>query len=426
MSKKKNHIELLAPVGSYESLMAAIQGGANAVYFGIGELNMRAHSSRSFGLSDLRKIVSICRKNGIRAYLTVNTVIYDAEASRMRKIVSAAKKAGISAVIASDQSVINYARSINLNVHISTQVNISNTEAVKFYAAFADVMVLARELNLLQVKKISSAIKKEKINGPSGHPVKLEIFVHGALCMSISGKCYLSLHEHNYSANRGACLQSCRRAYLVQDRETGAQLEIENEYIMSPKDLCTIGFLDKIIESGASVFKIEGRARSPEYVKTVTECYREAIDSVSDGSYSKEKIDQWTNRLLSVFNRGFWDGYYLGRKLGEWNDAYGSKATKRKIYLGKNTNYFAKIGVAEFLIESGSLKPGDSVLIIGPTTGVVEVTLEELRTNSGPQSLVKKGDVCAFKVKEFIRKSDKLYKLVDSSSGKTKTDKNKI
>jgi U32 family peptidase len=417
MGKKtlNKNLELLAPAGSYESLLAAIQAGADAVYFGVGELNMRAHSSKSFELKDIRKIVAICSKNNVRTYLTVNTVIYDKEVARMHKIVSAAKKWGISAIIASDQSVINYARSVNMPVHISTQVNISNSEAVKFYSAFADVMVLARELNLDQVKKIHRGIIKEKISGPSGKPVKLEMFVHGALCMSVSGKCYLSLHEHNHSANRGACLQSCRRAYLVEDRESGTQLEIENEYIMSPKDLCTIGFLDKIIESGASVFKIEGRARSPEYVKTVTECYREAIDSVLDGTYSKEKIERWTNRLNSVFNRGFWDGYYLGQRLGEWNDSYGSKATKKKIYIGKSTNYYSKIGVAEFLIENKTLKPGDEVLIIGPSTGVVELTIDELRTGEGPQDVVKKGDVCAFKVKEFIRKSDKLYKLVDSN-----------
>lgn len=420
MPKKtlNKNLELLAPVGSYESLLAAIQGGANAVYFGVGELNMRAHSSKSFELKDLKRIVSICSKNNVRAYLTVNTVIYDKEVARMQKIVTAAKKAGISAIIASDQSVIHYVRSINMPVHISTQVNVSNTEAVKFYSVFADVIVLARELNLDQVKNIHKAILKEKISGPSGNLVRLEMFVHGALCMSVSGKCYLSLHEHNHSANRGACLQSCRRAYLVEDRESGAQLEIENEYIMSPKDLCTIGFMDKIIESGASVFKIEGRARSPEYVKTVTECYREAIDSVLDGTYSKVKIEGWNNRLNSVFNRGFWDGYYLGQRLGEWNDSYGSKATKKKVYIGKNTNYYSKIGVAEFLIENITLKPGDEVLIIGPSTGVVEITIEELRTSDGPQNIVKKGEVCAFKVKDFIRKADKLYKLVDSTEAK--------
>ena len=413
---KKNRLELLAPAGSWESIMAAIQGGADAVYFGIGELNMRAYSSRSFSLRDLRKIVSICQKHAIKAYLTVNTVIYDKEINRMHKIVSAAKRAGITAIIASDQSVINYCRTAGIPVHISTQVNISNIEAVKFYSSFADVMVLARELSLDQVKKISATIQKEKIHGPSGNPVRLEIFVHGALCMSISGKCYLSLHEHNHSANRGACLQSCRRAYLVEDRESGTQLEIDNEYIMSPKDLCTIGFIDKITEAGATVFKIEGRARSPEYIKTVTACYREAIDSVVDGSYNEEKIRDWTHRLVQVFNRGFWDGYYLGQRLGEWNDSYGSKAEKKKIYIGKNTNYYSKIGVAEFLIENKTLKPGDEVLIIGPSTGVVEVTIDELRTGEGPQNAVNKGEVCAFKVKEFIRKSDKLYKLVKVNS----------
>ncbi len=393
--------------------MAAIQGGADAVYFGAGELNMRAHSSRSFSLNDLKRIAGIATKNGVRAYLTVNTVVYDEEVSRMKKIVTAAKKAGISAIIASDQSVIHYARSHDMPVHISTQVNISNSEAVRFYSDFADVMVLARELNLKQVKKIAGTIIKQQIKGPSGNPVRLEMFVHGALCMSVSGKCYLSLHEHNHSANRGACLQSCRRAYLVEDKETGTQLEIENEFIMSPKDLCTIGFLDKIMGAGATVFKIEGRARSPEYVKTVTQCYREAIDSVMEGTYSREKIENWNSRLNSVFNRGFWDGYYLGKRMGEWNDSYGSKASKKKVYIGKNTNYYSKIGVAEFLIENKTLKQGDEVLIIGPSTGVVEVIIDEIRTSEGPRELVKKGDVCAFKVKELIRKSDKLYKLVE-------------
>jgi U32 family peptidase len=420
MLRNSQKIELLAPAGSMESLSAAIQAGADAVYFGVGELNMRAYSSKSFGLRDLKRVSEICRKNGVKTYLTLNTVIYDQEAVRMRKIVAAAQKAGISAVIASDQSVIAFARSISMPVHISTQVNISNMESVRFYSSFADVMVLARELNLEQVKKIHQTIRREKITGPSGNLVRLEMFIHGALCMSVSGKCYLSLHQHNHSANRGSCLQPCRRAYTVKERESGEQLDIENEYIMSPKDLCTIGFLDRIIQSGATVLKIEGRARAPEYVKTVVRCYREAIEAIENNRYSQEKINEWTRQLSSVFNRGFWNGYYLGQKLGEWNDVHGSKATSKKTYVARNTNYYAKISVAEFILESGSLRVGDQVLVIGPTTGVLDVQIREIRTDAGKVEKVKKGDVFAIPVNRAVRRSDKLYKVlpVDGKTGR--------
>lgn len=412
MPRGSQTIELLAPAGSMESLRAAIQGGADAVYFGVGELNMRAYSSRSFGLPDLKRVSEICRENGLKAYLTLNTIIYDQEAARMRKIVAAAQKAGVSAIIASDQSVIGFARSISMPVHISTQVNISNIDSVRFYSSFADVMVLARELNLQQVKKMYQTIRRETITGPSGNLVRLEVFIHGALCMSVSGKCYLSLHQHNHSANRGSCLQACRRAYTVKERESGEQLDIENEYIMSPKDLCTIGFLDRIIQSGATVLKIEGRARAPEYVKTVVRCYREAIEAIKNDTYSQDKVKDWTRQLSSVFNRGFWDGYYLGQKLGEWNDVYGSKATSKKTYVARSTNYYAKISVAEFALESGDLSEGDQVLIIGPTTGVLELRIDEIRTDAGKVEKVKKGDVFAIHVNRPVRRSDKLYKVL--------------
>ena len=356
---KREDFEIMAPVGSYESLMAAIQGGAKSVYFGIEKMNMRAHSSNNFTFDDLKKIVEICNKNNIKTYLTVNTVIYDSELQLMREIINAAKENEITAIIASDISAINYARSVGVEVHISTQLNVSNIESLIFFAQFADVVVLARELNLDQVSEISKAIRERNITGPSGKLLKIEMFVHGALCMAISGKCYLSLHEKNYSANRGACLQTCRKAYTVTEKESGNQLEIDNEYIMSPKDLCTINFLNKLLDAGVSVLKIEGRARPPEYVKTVSESYNEAIHAYIDGTYGQEKIDAWMNKLSTVFNRGFWDGYYLGRKLGEWSHKYGSRATKRKLYIGKTTNYFSKIKVAEFLIETYDLKVGD-------------------------------------------------------------------
>lgn len=404
----------MAPVGSYESLMAAIQGGAGSVYFGVEHLNMRSRSANNFTLDDLRKIVDIASRNKVKTYLTLNVEIFDGEIQQMHKILQAAKEAGVSAVIAADVSVIQFARSIGLEVHISTQVNITNIEAVKFYSMFADVVVLAREMNLGRVWEISDQIKREQIKGPSGRLVQIEMFVHGALCMATSGKCYLSLHEMNSSANRGACLQTCRRAYVVTDKETGAEIEIDNEYIMSPKDLKTIHFLNKILDAGVSVLKIEGRARSAEYVKTVVECYHEAVDAYFEGTFTEEKVEDWNKRLSSVFNRGFWDGYYLGQRLGEWSRNYGSLATKRKLYVGKCTNYFANIGVAEFKLETSNLRVGDEIVIIGPTTGVVETTVNEIRADLLPVEEGKKGERISVKITEKLRRADKLYKLVDA------------
>ena len=415
---KREDYEIMAPVGSYESLMAAIQGGADSVYFGIEKMNMRAHSSNNFTFDDLENIVKICNKNNLKSYLTVNTVIYDKELDLMREIVDATKKNNITAIIASDISVINYARKIGVEVHISTQLNVSNIESLKFFAQFADVVVLARELSLNQVAEISKAIIEENITGPSGNLVKIEMFIHGALCMAVSGKCYLSLHEKNYSANRGACMQTCRKAYIVTEKESGNQLEIDNEYIMSPKDLSTITFLNKVLDAGVSVLKIEGRARPPEYVKTVSECYNEAVIAYLDGTYNEEKINNWTNRLSAVFNRGFWDGYYLGQKLGEWSHKYGSRATKRKIYIGKTTNYFTKIKVAEFLIESHDLKVGDEILITGPTTGVVQFAVDEIRVDLKNTEIAEKGVRCSVPVSTLIRRSDKVYKIVDTEKVK--------
>jgi len=415
---KREDYEIMAPVGSYESLMAAVQGDADSVYFGIEKMNMRAHSSNNFTFDDLENIVKICNKNNIKSYLTVNTVIYDKELDLMREIVDATKKNKVTAIIASDISVINYARKIGVEVHISTQLNVSNIESLKFFAQFADVVVLARELSLDQVAEISKAIKEENITGPSGNLVKIEMFIHGALCMAISGKCYLSLHEKNYSANRGACMQTCRKAYIVTEKESGNQLEIDNEYIMSPKDLCTINFLNKVLDAGVNVLKIEGRARPPEYVKTVSECYNEAVIAYLDGTYNEEKINNWTNRLSAVFNRGFWDGYYLGQKLGEWSHKYGSRATKRKIYIGKATNYFTKIEVAEFLIESHDLKVGDEILITGPTTGVVQLTVDEIRVDLKNTEIAEKGVRCSVPANTLIRRSDKVYKIVDAEKVK--------
>ncbi len=408
----RGKIEIMAPVGSYESLMAAIQGGAGSVYFGTGQLNMRSRSAHNFSLGDLKKIAAIASSHGVQTYLALNVEVFDGELSKMRETLDVAKAAGISAIIAADISVIQYARSIGLEVHISTQVNITNTEAVKFYAQFADVMVLAREMNLGRITEISEQIKKQQIRGPSGRLVRLELFIHGALCMAISGKCYLSLHQMNSSANRGACLQTCRRAYTVTDKETGADLEIDNEYIMSPKDLKTIHFLNKILDSGVSVLKIEGRARSPEYVKTTTQCYHEAVEAWEQGTFSKARIMDWDRRLASVFNRGFWDGYYLGQRLGEWSSNYGSQATQRKLYLGKCTNYFTNIGVAEFKLETNNLKRGDEVIIIGPTTGVVQTRVEEIRFELQPVEEGLKGQRISVPVGTKIRRSDKLYKMI--------------
>ena len=405
----------MSPVGSYESLTAAIQGGADAVYFGIEQLNMRSRSSNNFTLDDLVKISEICEENNIRSYITLNTIIYNRELELMRTIVDAAGENNITAIIASDISVIKYAREQGVEVHISTQCNITNIEAVRYYSEFADVMVTARELSLEQVAEITGLIKEENIKGPSGEFIQIEIFAHGALCMAVSGKCYLSLDNYNSSANRGTCLQGCRRSYIVKDKETDMELEIDNEYIMSPKDLNTIGFLDKILKAGVRVLKIEGRGRSPEYVKTVTQCYREAVNSWFDGTYTKENIEIWNNKLSTVYNRGFWDGYYLGRKLGEWTEKYGSQATQKKQYIGKINNYFSKLGVVELKIETNSLSIGDEILIIGPTTGVYEDSVKEIRIDLKATNNAQKGDVCSFAVKSLVRRSDKVYKIISAA-----------
>ena len=415
---KRKDIEIMAPAGSYESLMAAIQGGADSVYFGAENLNMRAASSNNFTLDDLRKIASICKKNGLKSYITVNVVIYDHEIEQMHRIVDAAVESGISAVIASDLSVINYAFASGIEVHLSTQLNITNIEALKFYSQWADVAVLARELNLDQVRFIYNNIREQDIRGPKGDLVKIEMFAHGALCMAVSGKCYLSLHENNKSANRGECYQTCRKSYIVTAKESGYELEIDNEYIMSPKDLCTIGFLDKLIEAGVRVLKIEGRARSAEYVREVSSCYDEAARAIEAGTYDIEKTNAWRQRLSTVFNRGFWDGYYLGQKLGEWNTNYGSNATKRKVYLGKITNYFTKLNVAEIKLENGDLNKGDTILITGPTTGVVEYNVEEIRVDLNVSEKALKGELCSIKTPDYLRRSDKVYKWVDSKDVK--------
>lgn len=415
---EKRQIEIMAPVGSYESLMAAIQGGAGSVYFGVEHLNMRSRSANNFSLEDLKKIVKIASSQKVKTYLTLNVEIFDTETGQMHEVLNAAKEAGVSAVIAADISVIQYARSIGLEVHISTQVNITNLEAVRFYAQFADVVVLAREMNLGRVWEINKQIMEQQVKGPSGELVRLEMFVHGALCMAISGKCYLSLHEMNSSANRGACLQTCRRAYTVTDKETGAELEIDNEYIMSPKDLKTIHFLNKILDAGVSVLKIEGRARSPEYVKTTVECYREAVDAWQNGTFTPEKIEQWDKRLTAVFNRGFWDGYYLGQRLGEWSNNYGSRASQRKLYVGKCTNYFSNIGIAEIKLETANLKVDDEIIIIGPTTGVIQSKISEIRIELQPVNEGKKGERISIPVETKVRRSDKVYKVVDAKEVK--------
>ena len=404
----------MAPVGSRESLAAALHAGADSVYFGIESLNMRARSANTFTIDDLREIAKVCDEHGVKSYLTVNTIIYDEDLELMRKIVDAAKEAGISAVIAADVAVMDYCNRVGQEVHLSTQLNISNVEALKFYARFADVVVLARELNLKQVRKIYDAIQEQRITGPMGEPVRIEMFCHGALCMAVSGKCYLSLNELNASANRGACMQVCRRSYIVKDKESDIELEVDNKYIMSPKDLKTIHFMDEMIEAGVRVFKIEGRARGPEYVKTVVECYKEAIQSYIDGTFTEDKVKGWDERLKTVFNRGFWNGYYLGQRLGEWSKNYGSEATEKKIYAGKGIKYFSNIGVAEFLIEAAEIKVGDKLLITGPTTGAMYVTLEEARVDLKPVDVVKKGAHVSFKVPDRIRPSDKLYRMVPS------------
>jgi putative protease len=413
---KRDEIEIMAPAGSYESLMAAIQGGADSVYFGVEQLNMRAASSNNFTIDDLRNIVTICKKNNLKSYLTVNVIVYDHEIEQMHRIIDAAVECGITAVIASDLSVINYASKAGIEVHLSTQLNITNIESLKFYAQWADVAVLARELNLSQVRHIFESIREQNITGPGGELVKIEMFAHGALCMAVSGKCYLSLHENNKSANRGECYQTCRKSYLATSMETGYELEIDNEYIMSPKDLCTIGFLDRLIEAGVRVLKIEGRARSAEYVKEVSSCYSEAVEAIAEGTFSREKTDEWRTRLATVFNRGFWDGYYLGQTMGEWNTNYGSSATKRKIYIGKITNYFTKLGVAEIKLENGDLAIGDNIIITGPTTGVVEYEVGEIRVDLKVSENALKGELCSIVAPDYLRRSDKVYKMVDAAS----------
>ena len=416
--KEKPKVEITAPVGSWESLRAAIQAGANSVYFGIGVMNMRARSSINFSLRDLVKISRICRKHGVRAYLTINTVIFDHELKEMKKMVDTALKNRIDAVIASDQAVIQYAGSVGMEVHMSTQANITNLEAVKYWSQFSGTMVTARELSLEQVAAIHRSIIRQKIKGPKGHPVRLEVFAHGALCMAVSGKCYLSLDHYNASANRGACYQTCRRPYKVTDTDGELELLVDNEYIMSPKDLCTIGFLDKIINAGVTVLKIEGRGRSPEYVKTVVSCYREAVDALVDGTYSKEKVEIWIDRLKTVYNRGFWDGYYLGKKMGEWAEQHGSVATTYKEYVGKVTNYFKKLKVAEIKMESGKLLKGDRIYIQGPTTGVVEFTIPEIRVELNEVKKTVKGEYCSIPVDIMLRRADKVYKILSSEIAK--------
>lgn len=409
--KQTKNIEILAPAGSFESLRAAIQAGADAVYFGVEQLNMRARSSYNFDLGDLREIADITRKYGLKSYLTLNTIVYNHDLALMKSIVKAARESGISAVIAMDHAAIQYAREIGLPVHLSTQVNVTNIETVKFYAHFADVIVLSRELTLSQVSEICRQVAEQDVRGPSGELVRIEVFVHGALCMAVSGKCYLSLHTHNASANRGACKQNCRRTYTVQDDE-GNELKIDNEFIMSPKDLCTIDFLDRILETGASILKIEGRAKGPDYVYETVACYREAVESIRDGSYSPEKVGAWMQRLEQVYNRGFWGGYFLGQELGEWTDAPGSKATERKSFIGLGVKYFSKLKVGEFKLQTGSLKVGDEVMITGPTTGLVRTRVTELRLEESPaEEIDRRGAHFSMPVPVKVRPSDKLFKI---------------
>lgn len=402
----------MSPAGSYESLMAAINAGAGSIYFGVGALNMRSRSAANFTLDDLQQITDICREHNVNSYLTVNTIVYNDEIQKAHELLDTAKKCRVTAIIASDMAVIQYARQIGLEIHLSTQCNVTNVEAVRYYAQFADVVVLGRECNLRHVADICETIRKENICGPKGELVKIEMFVHGALCMAVSGKCYLSLDNFNYPANRGACIQPCRRAYKVQDLETELELMIDNKYIMSPKDLCTIGFLDKIIKAGVGILKIEGRGRSAEYVKIVTQCYHEALDAIQSGTFTKEKTDQWMTRLRSVYNRDFWDGYYLGRTMGEWSERYGSQATRIKQHIGKITNYFGNISVAEICMEESELAVGDEILIIGPTTGVYEDTAREIRLDLKPVEKVQKGVYCSIPVNGLVRRGDQVYKWI--------------
>ena len=409
-----NKVELMAPAGNFDSLQTAIDNGADSVYFGVEQLNMRARASINFKITDLPEISQRCRVNNVRSYLTLNTIVYDHDLNLMKRLLDEAKNAGITAVIAMDQAVIAYARQIGMEVHISTQINITNIETVKFYAMFADTMVMSRELSLKQIKRICDQIREEKVTGPSGKLVEVEIFGHGALCMAVSGKCYLSLHLHNSSANRGACKQNCRKPYTLIDQESGFEIEVDNEYMMSPKDLCTIGFLDQVADTGIKVLKLEGRGRSPEYVATVVRCYREALDSISDGSFSKQKTEQWMSELEQVYNRGFWNGYYLGQKLGEWSEGSGSQAKQKKEYVGKGIHYYPKSKVGHFRIEAGDINIGDRLLLTGPTTGVQEFELSEMLVDDVSCEAAKKGDDCTIPVDFKVRPSDKLFKLVNA------------
>jgi putative protease len=408
----RSKVELMAPAGNFESLMAGINAGADSVYFGVDQLNMRARATMNFTLGDLDEIAEICNSRNVKSYLTLNTIIYDHDLSIIKTVTDKALEAGITAIIASDQAVINYCKNAGMEVHISTQVNVTNFETVKFYSLFADVMVLSRELSLNQVKKITTEIERQQIKGPKGELIEIEIFGHGALCMAVSGKCYLSLHTQNSSANRGACIQNCRRPYIVTDKESGFELEIDNEYIMSPKDLCTINFLDQVVDAGIKVLKIEGRGRAPEYVQTVIECYREALDAIADKTYNQEKINDWMKRLETVYNRGFWSGYYLGQELGEWSNTPGSKATQKKVYIAKGQHYYAKTNIAEFKVEAQSIKVGDPILITGPTTGVIQLDMPAFMVDDQFAEEAKRGSVITFKLDERIRNTDKLYKLI--------------
>lgn len=415
---KTGKIELMAPAGSFESLQAAIDNGADSVYFGVEQLNMRAHSSINFTLDNLKEVTRICKENDVRSYLTLNTIIYDHDLSIIKTLIDKAKEADVTAIIAMDQAVIAYAREVGTEVHISTQINITNIETLKFYAAFADTVVLSRELSVGQVKKIVDEVKRQNVKGPSGRLVEIEVFAHGALCMAVSGKCYMSLHTFNSSANRGACKQNCRKPYIVTDKENGFELEIDNEYIMSPKDLCTIDFLDELSEAGISIIKIEGRGRAPEYVAKTVKAYREAIDAIHDGTYGPDKIKGWFTELEKVYNRGFWGGYYLGRKLGEWSKTPGSQATQKKVFLGKGKHYYTKAQIGEFDIQAFDLKLGDTILVTGPTTGAQEVKITEMFVNDTKGEIAKKGDVVTIKLPFRIRLSDKIYKLVKSEFAK--------
>ncbi len=407
-------IEIMSPAGSFDSLMAAIQGGAGSVYFGAGQLNMRARSSSNFSPDDIRQITTICRENGVKSYLTLNTIIYDEELPVMRQMVDLAKESGVTAIIASDLSVLEYALSKGVEIHISTQCNITNIEAVRFYSRYADVMVLARELNISQIAAITRAIREQQISGPSGKPVQIEVFVHGALCMAVSGKCYISLDNFNSSANRGACMQPCRRAYNVKDADNQIELEVDNKYIMSPKDLMTLPVLDRLLDAGVTVLKIEGRGRSAEYVKTVTRTYHKAVEAWQQKQYTRENVETWTAEVNRVYNRGFWGGYYLGEKTGEWSERYGSQATHKKVYVGKVVNFFNKLNVAEIKVETHSVSVGDEILVIGPTTGAYESRLQEIRVDLKEVQTAEKGDHCSIPVKETLRRGDKVYLVVGS------------